>query len=83
MKKKLLWVLVILICGLATFMLTSCANEDLSAVSSDTENIDLTELLTIEAVEDGEVELYLDSGLHQLGYCARIARHNAERKLLL
>ena len=36
MKKKLLWVLVILICGLATFMLTSCANEDLPAVSSDT-----------------------------------------------
>jgi hypothetical protein len=35
MKKKLLWVLVILICGLATFMLTSCANEDLPAVSSD------------------------------------------------
>jgi hypothetical protein len=33
MKKKLLWVLVILICGLATFMLTSCANEDLPATA--------------------------------------------------
>lgn len=51
-----------------TFVLASCANDDSPAASSNLDNIDLTAPLTIEAVEDGELDLYLDMQLPEPVY---------------
>lgn len=62
MKKKLLWMIAaILTCGL---MFTSCTdNEDNPSTDIIPEDVDLKEPLTIEAVEDGEIYLCLETDL--------------------
>jgi len=62
MKRNLLWMLAaILICGT---MFTSCKdNDDNPATDIITEDIDLKDPLTIEAVEDGEIDICLEAEL--------------------
>ena len=65
---SLLAVTAILLGTLTTSLLSSCSNEDLPATQVDPDNIDLMEPLTIEAAEDGEVDLYQDIQLPEPVY---------------
>jgi hypothetical protein len=67
MKKILLWMLtVILICG---SMFTSCVdNEDNPSPDIITDDVDLKDPLTIEAVEDGEIDITLEANLPEAIY---------------
>lgn len=64
MRKKILWVLAAIInCGLTIATMTACSSDDDSTVDFITEGDDLTIPFTIEALEDGEIDLYLDINL--------------------
>ena len=64
MKKYLLWMFAaILTSGLIVTTLTACVNDDNPSVDPVVEDVDLKDPLTIEAVEDGEIDLYLDADL--------------------
>jgi hypothetical protein len=64
MKKNLLWMLAaILICGLTVISFTSCNVDDNPVDIPVVGDLDLKDPLTIEAVANGDIDLYLDADL--------------------
>ena len=61
MKKYFLWMLAaILTSGLIVTTLTACVNDDNPSVDPVVEDVDLKDPLTIEAVEDGEIDITME-----------------------